>query len=74
VPIAYPFAIVPQEFRNLYQFNPVAALVLACRNILLDGIAPPNSLLIKLAISSTFVFLVGLFAFRRLKWAIYDHL
>jgi ABC-type polysaccharide/polyol phosphate export permease len=74
VPIIYPFSIVPQEYRELYQFNPVAALVLACRNILLDGMAPPNSLLIKLAISSTVALLVGLLTFRRLKWAVCDHL
>jgi len=74
VPIFYPFSLIPQEYRELYQFNPVAALVLACRNILLEGIAPPNFLLLKLAISSVLVFLLGVLTFRRLKWAVYDHL
>lgn len=74
VPIFYPFTVVPPQYRDLYQYNPVAALVLACRNILLEGVAPPNTLLIKLALSSTAVFLVGLLAFRKLKWALYDHL
>jgi ABC-type polysaccharide/polyol phosphate export permease len=74
VPIVYPFSMIPKEYHQIYELNPVAALVLACRNILLQGIAPPDSLLIKLAISSTFIFLVGLLAFRRLKWALYDYL
>ena len=52
VPIFYSFSIVPQAYKEIYQFNPVAALVLALRTILLDGSPPAPSLLIKLAISS----------------------
>src|SRR5204862_5623919 len=48
VPIFY-FKI-PERFYSIYQLNPVAALVLASRNILLDAKAPPNTLLIKLTI------------------------
>jgi len=74
VPIFYPFSIIPQQYREIYQYNPVAALVLACRNILLDGIPPPNSLLVKLALSSMVALVVGSLVFRRLRWAVYDHL
>jgi len=73
VPIFYPFSIIPPQYREVYQYNPVAALVLACRNILLEGVPPPNSLLLKLAVSSLVVFLLGVLAFRKLKWAVYDH-
>ena len=52
VPIFYPFSKIPAQYHEIYQMNPVAALVLASRNILIEGIAPPTSLLIKLALSS----------------------
>lgn len=74
VPIFYPFSIIPKAYRGVYQLNPVAALVLACRNILLDGIAPPTPLLLKLAISSTLVFLAGIAVFRLLRRRLFDYL
>ncbi len=74
VPIFYPFSAIPQAFREIYQFNPVAALVLACRNILLDGIAPPPGLLVKLVFSSALVFVAGMLIFRALRHRMYDYL
>jgi len=74
VPIVYPFGMVPMRYREFYQLNPVAALVLAGRNILLDGIPPPSPLLVKLAASSTLVFVAGFLTFRRLRRRFYDYL
>jgi ABC-type polysaccharide/polyol phosphate export permease len=74
VPIFYDFDRVPQRFRELYQFNPVAALVLALRDILLKGIAPPPTLLVKLTLGSLATLLVGVLLFRRLKKGFYDYL
>jgi ABC-type polysaccharide/polyol phosphate export permease len=74
VPIFYSFAIIPQEYREIYQYNPVAALVLALRFILLEAKAPPESLLIKLTLVSVVTFGVGLVLFRRLQQTFYDHL
>ncbi len=74
VPIFYDFAIIPKRYRELYVFNPVSALVLASRNILLDAAPPPASLLIKLALSSLFMLLLGLAVFRQLKRRFYDYL
>jgi len=74
VPIFYPFSMIPERYVNLYQFNPVAALVLASRNILLEAKAPPNSLLYKLAISSLVMLVLGWFAFDKMKRRFYDHL
>jgi lipopolysaccharide transport system permease protein len=62
VPIFYSFSVIPLRYREIYQYNPVSALVLALRKILLEGVPPPSSLLFKLALSSVFVLLVGLLA------------
>lgn len=74
VPIFYDFSIIPRRYREIYQFNPVSALVLALRNVLLDGVPPPSSLLLKLALSSFFMLFIGLAVFQRLKRRFYDYL
>lgn len=74
VPIFYSFAIIPERFREVYQFNPVAALVLASRDILLQAQAPAQTLLLKLAASSCFMLLVGFLLFRTLKRRFYNYL
>jgi homopolymeric O-antigen transport system permease protein len=74
VPIFYSFSVIPLQYREIYQYNPVSALVLALRNILMEGTPPPSSLLLKLALSSVFVLLVGLGVFQDLKRKFYDYL
>ena len=74
VPIFYSFAIIPERFRELYQFNPVAALVLALRNILMESAPPPSSLLWKLVFSSFSILAVGLLSFHKSKQEFYDYL
>jgi ABC-type polysaccharide/polyol phosphate export permease len=74
VPIFYSFAIIPQEYKELYQFNPVAALVLALRNILLEGEPPATTLLVKLTSVSVATFTAGWLIFGRLKSRFYDSL
>jgi len=74
VPVFYDFRFIPDRYKELYQFNPVAALVLALRNILLQGSPPPSSLLIKLCFVSFLALAVGAGVFRRLKQAFYDYL
>jgi lipopolysaccharide transport system permease protein len=74
VPIFYSPMIIPAQYKEIYQLNPVAALVWALRYILLDGVAPPTSLLIKLAVSSVAMLGIGWLVFRRLKPAFYDYL
>lgn len=74
VPIFYSFAIIPPEFKEIYQYNPLAAVVLALRNILLEAKAPPASLLWKLTFVSVFLFSAGWVVFGRLKHRFYDYL
>jgi ABC-type polysaccharide/polyol phosphate export permease len=74
VPIFYSFAIIPAQFREAYQLNPLAAIVFSFRNILLDGIRPATSLLVKLTLSSVIMLLIGVVVFRLLRKGLYDHL
>jgi ABC-type polysaccharide/polyol phosphate export permease len=74
VPIFYSFAAIPQEYSEIYKFNPLAALILALRNILLEGSSPRWELLVKLSVSSTVMFLLGLAVFRGLRRRFYDYL
>lgn len=74
VPIFYSFEMIPQRYRELYQLNPVAALVLASRTILLEGAAPHAVLLVKLTLSSAAVLAIGWLVFQRAKDRFYDYL
>jgi ABC-type polysaccharide/polyol phosphate export permease len=74
VPVFYSFDIISPQYKELYQLNPLSAIVMAMRNILLDGVAPAYSLLIKLAACSLAMLGVGFLVFRRLKPGFYDHL
>jgi lipopolysaccharide transport system permease protein len=72
VPILYDFSTIPQKYSEIYSFNPVAALVMALRDILLHASNPPTSLLIKLGLGSFAILLAGVVLFRRLKQGFYD--
>jgi lipopolysaccharide transport system permease protein len=74
VPTFYPASMIPQRYTGIYHYNPVAAVVMASRYVLIDGTAPPASILIKLAFCSTLMLFVGLLVFRRLRARFYNYL
>ena len=74
VPIFYDFKSIPQKYAPVFRFNPIAALILAMRNILLEGISPPHSLLINLFGVSFLTLAVGFIFFQKMKVHFYDHL
>lgn len=74
VPIVYPFSIIPQQYREIYQYNPVAALVMAMRTVIQEGHPPGASLLIKLLLVSSLTFAGGWVVFRRLESRVYNYL
>ena len=74
VPIFYSFSAIPERFREIYQLNPIAALVMALRNILLEHRAPAFSLLWRLAAVSCFTLGAGILIFRRLQRRFYTYL
>jgi lipopolysaccharide transport system permease protein len=74
VPVDYSFAIIPKSYRPIYQLNPLAALVMAMRDILIDGVRPGGVLLLKLTGISFLMLASGLVVFRTLKPRFSDHL
>jgi len=74
VPIFYSFAVIPHRYGEVYQLNPVAALVLCLRNILLEARPPVYSTLIKLASVSLVTFGTGVIVFRKLRSDFYNYL
>jgi len=74
VPVIYPFSMIPQKFAELYQYNPVAALVLAMRQIVLENQAPSAVLITKLLLVSLTTAVFGYLFFRRAKARFYNYL
>ena len=73
VPVIYSFAIIPQEYRVVYQYNPISAVVLACRDVLLEGKPPGWPLLMKLFAVSFLMLGIGTLVFGKLKRQFADY-
>jgi ABC-type polysaccharide/polyol phosphate export permease len=67
VPIFYSFDMIPVDYKEVYQYNPVAALVLASRRVILDAQAPPLALMLKLTLVAGVSLIAGATIFRHLK-------
>jgi ABC-type polysaccharide/polyol phosphate export permease len=74
VPIFYPFSAIPKQFKEIYQYNPIAALVLAMREVILENHAPSQVLLTKATLVSVVSLAIGIILFRSLKNRFYDYL
>ena len=74
VPIFYSFDAIPTQYRKIVEYNPLASIVFALRNIILEHTAPSSSLLTKLTSGSFFTLVVGFFIFRSLRNRFYDYL
>jgi len=74
VPVFYSFAIIPPAYKEIYALNPVAAMVMALRNILLENSPPGGHIMRNLAFVSCLTFVIGLTIFRSVKRSFYDYL
>ena len=74
VPIVYDFRWIPAKYHVIYAYNPIAAMVMALRNVFLDQTAPAATLLVKAAVSAVTMFVLGLAVFRRLRPRFYNYL
>jgi lipopolysaccharide transport system permease protein len=72
VPIFYSFDDVPQKYAEIYKLNPIAAMVLCLRSILMKAESPHFSTLWRLTVVSLATFAVGYLIFRRGKGRFYE--
>jgi lipopolysaccharide transport system permease protein len=74
VPIFYGFEVIPAKYATVYRFNPVAALVLAMRRILLENQAPQATLVLNMVIAAAVALGIGLVVFGKLKHRFYEYI
>lgn len=74
VPIFYSLEMVPQNIRLLYLLNPIAAVVVAGRDVLLHARPPSANLLGAMALVSLGCFVVGYVMFNLLEGNVADKL
>ena len=71
-PIIYPMSLVPADLRTLYLLNPMAGIIDAYRNILLQGNLPEWTALGIAALVSIITFVVGFTYFKRVEFRLAD--
>jgi ABC-type polysaccharide/polyol phosphate export permease len=74
VPIFYGFEAIPRRYVEFYEFNPIAALVLCLRNILLHALPPPTATILKLSAVAFVTLAFGALVFRKGKDAFYEQI
>ena len=74
VPVFYDPNRIPEEYRPIYEINPVAATVISLRKIVYEAQPPVGGTLWRLVAVSLAIFLIGLFVFHRLKPRFYEHI
>jgi ABC-type polysaccharide/polyol phosphate export permease len=74
VPVFYTMEMIPHRFHLLYTMNPIAAVAIIDRQILLAASAPPMNLLFQLTAVSLGVLALGFAVFGRLQRDLADYL
>jgi len=66
-PIIYPESMIPDRYRSLMNFNPLAPLMTSWRNLFLNGVLDPESLALSF-LYSAIAFMVGYMVYKRFSW------
>jgi lipopolysaccharide transport system permease protein len=74
VPIFYPFQSIPAKYADIYRYNPVAALILCMRNVLLESRPPEVATVLKLAAVSLVTLVSGWWVFHKGKASFYEQI
>jgi len=64
-PIFYPESIIPIAYRTLYHMNPLFQYVYFMRTIIIDGVSPAPISYAYCLFASTFMFIMGMFVFKK---------
>ena len=73
-PVMYPVSQVPEQFRWLFDLNPVSVAITGVRDTMLAGVWPQWELLIVHIIAATVLLGVGVFYLRRVEHRLVDAL
>ena len=73
-PIFYGLEAIDQQYAWLYELNPMAAVILLTRNVLLYGTDPALGTLARLVVVTLFFLLTGWFVFCRIQRNFADYL
>lgn len=71
-PIIYPISLVPERLHSVYRLNPMATLIEAYRDVMLQGQWPDWVDLWTAAAVSALIFAIGYLAFKRMEWKFAD--
>ena len=70
-PIIYPAALVPERLRPFYYLNPMAGVLQACRDVLLEGNIPGMYLMLS-GLLAFLILLAGYWLFKRVEYQFAD--
>lgn len=71
-PIVYPVSRVPDNLQSLYKLNPMTTLIVAYRDVLLEGKTPEWGYVGFVFILAIALFFFGYSVFKRLEWRFVD--
>jgi ABC-type polysaccharide/polyol phosphate export permease len=66
-PVLYPVDIIPEEYRWIFDINPMAIFVHAYRRVLLHGDAPDVDRMFVGVVISVIFFILGYYAFKKME-------
>jgi ABC-type polysaccharide/polyol phosphate export permease len=74
VPVFYNLEMIPHRYRALYMMNPIAAVAIIDRQIMLAATAPSMTIMLQLCGVSLAVLALGFAVFGRLEHDLADYL
>jgi len=71
-PIIYPVSVIPEKYRLLYAFNPMAGIIDSYRKVIIQGVAPNWDYLLMAFVVTVIVFISFYSIFKKLEIRLAD--